>query len=692
MHQSKRAAGRAAQYPGCFIQNRRVSGGKLGTAIWSLSLWLIAAGMPAVNAAFSPPVAVSAASGTAPVAPNSIISIYGLSLSGGEASATAVPLPLNLGGTSVTLTDSVGIQTTLPLFYAGPTQINAAIPANVHAGTAILTVSTLSGNQTSTVQVAAVAPGLFSANETGRDVAAAQIVTNTADGSQTGSEIYECASGTCLSMPIDVSSGRSALVLYGTGIRNASLGAVSVKIGNQTLPAFFAGAAPTYVGLDQVNVSLPASLAGSGTVNLTVSVNGVQSNVLTVNIAQNTTSIACAGCTEQTNPPYSFPNITSGNCGISSVTRVDSSTLLPPGSWPYTLSKKVWTAGYPDPDTDVDQLLIADVAADGTLQNTTCLSCNNPNAPPLDRFKHFASLKPQGGWILLDVENSDGPVVTQQSSQQLQVQRNNGYWTNLWVTTEDGSLWYPLTQFKAPANGSPGAVGMLNPQWSPDGTMVIFPETYLQPDPANLQGFWRLYVTNFVVDGSGVPLLTNFRDVTFPNDVFYEMQDIAPDNQQLLVQSTANGINTYGVDIYAVSLAAGAGFGSFTDLTNSPYSWDEHALYSPDGKKIVWISSLPFPNIIPQYGGLPWVDFRNYLHNEVFLMNADGSGVQQLTHFNDPSSPEYTAQFGDALYAVWSLDGTQLMIYNGTPEVLVPGGNSTWLLQFAGACGGSAGM
>jgi uncharacterized protein (TIGR03437 family) len=44
------------------------------------------------------------------------------------------------------------------------------------------------------------------------------------------------------------------------------------KFGGQTLPAFFAGATSLYPGLDQVNVALPASLAGSGTIFVTVSV------------------------------------------------------------------------------------------------------------------------------------------------------------------------------------------------------------------------------------------------------------------------------------------------------------------------------------------------------------------------------------------------------------------------------------
>jgi uncharacterized protein (TIGR03437 family) len=57
-----------------------------------------------------------------------------------------------------------------------------------------------------------------------------------------------------------------------------------VTIGSQTLAAAYAGAAPNYAGEDQVNVLLPSSLAGSGTVNVTVTVSGIASNVVTVAI------------------------------------------------------------------------------------------------------------------------------------------------------------------------------------------------------------------------------------------------------------------------------------------------------------------------------------------------------------------------------------------------------------------------
>lgn len=232
-------------------------------------------------------VTLSAASGTAPVAPGSIVSIYGSNLAATGTAATMVPLPTILGGVSVTITDSGGVLTALPLFYTGPQQINAQLPDSVSTGPAVLTIAAPAGSVTSAATLAAVAPGLFSANGDGKGVAAAQIVTRHADGSQSFGLIFQCPGGvgTCVPMPVDLgpAADQSAVVLYGTGIRNrASLSDVTVNIGSQSLSAAYAGAAPMWVGLDQVNVLLPHSLAGSGNVNVTVSAAGIVSNVLTM--------------------------------------------------------------------------------------------------------------------------------------------------------------------------------------------------------------------------------------------------------------------------------------------------------------------------------------------------------------------------------------------------------------------------
>jgi uncharacterized protein (TIGR03437 family) len=233
------------------------------------------------------PVTVSAASGTAPVARGSIVAIYGSNLASNAAAATSVPLPYTLAGSSATVTDDTGSQAALPLFYAGPQQINAQVPDSVNAGPAVLTITTPSGGAQSTVTLAAVAPGLFAANGNGQGAAAAQFVTTHADGTQTFGNAFTCPSapGPCTTAPINLGGpgDQTALVLYGTGIRNrAALSDVTVEIGGQSLPAAYAGPVATLVGLDQVNVFLPNSLAGSGTANLSVSVAGTPSNILTV--------------------------------------------------------------------------------------------------------------------------------------------------------------------------------------------------------------------------------------------------------------------------------------------------------------------------------------------------------------------------------------------------------------------------
>jgi uncharacterized protein (TIGR03437 family) len=645
---------------------------------------LLCTAIAAMPAAASAPATVSAASGASPVAPGSIVSIYGTNLASSTAGATSQPLPTSLADVEVKITDSAGVTANLPLFYVSPNQINAEIPSTAQSGQAQMTITTPSGPVSGPLTIAMVAPGLFSANATGKDVAVAQLVVANSDGPQTQNNIFQCGAGTisCVPLGLNLTAGPAALVLWGTGVRNVTdISKVTVQVGNLTLPVTYAGPAPGFTGLDQINVLLPASLAGTGIANISVSADGTVSNVLTASFGFATGAPACAGCTQYTNPPYTIASQGFGSCDVSSVAKAGP---LAPSAWPYVNGEEVYVQQATS--ANVDQLYIADVASDGSLQNKTCLSCSSPPAPPIDRYKNSPSLRPQGDWILVRVEDADGPVINDSSTANQQVVRNNGYYADLWAVSLDGSQWYQLTQFTAPPGGDSGAHGILDPRWSPDGTMVAYSETYQAPDPANRQGYWHLLLANFSVDSKGVPSFSNTTDISLPGDVFYEVQAFSPDGSQLLVQSYTPGINAYGVDIYSVNLTPGPNFGHYTDLTNSPYTWDEHPVFSPDGQKIAWSSSLIFPNLIPEYGTLPWYQYRNYLHCEMFLMNSDGTNVEQLTSFNAQGVP----QFADALFPTWNLAGTQIFVQSGGADLPVPGGNSAWLVNFQGNCGGTA--
>jgi uncharacterized protein (TIGR03437 family) len=72
---------------------------------------------------------------------------------------------------------------------------------------------------------------------------------------------------------------------YGTGIRHRSaLANVTCAIGGTQAPVVFAGPQGQFTGLDQVNVQLPAGLAGKGEVDLVLTVDGVVANTVRVNL------------------------------------------------------------------------------------------------------------------------------------------------------------------------------------------------------------------------------------------------------------------------------------------------------------------------------------------------------------------------------------------------------------------------
>jgi uncharacterized protein (TIGR03437 family) len=103
---------------------------------------------------------------------------------------------------------------------------------------------------------------------------------------QTSVSVFECTASACTPVPINLGvSGTVYLTLYGTGIRNlSSLANVQVTVAGLSVPVQYAGAQPSFPGLDQVNVSLPAALSGAGDANVVLTVDGQVSNTVMVNI------------------------------------------------------------------------------------------------------------------------------------------------------------------------------------------------------------------------------------------------------------------------------------------------------------------------------------------------------------------------------------------------------------------------
>ena len=238
------------------------------------------------GASTSPVSTVSAASfNGAELASESIAAVFGAGLANATESASGVPLPTTLGGVSVKVKDSLGVERNAALFFASPTQINFQVPPGTAAGAA--TISTGSG--AGVLQIANVAPGMFSANSNGSGLAAALVLKIKADGSQSYEPVgrFDSALGRYVAVPIDLgaTTDQVFLLLFGTGWRfRSSLAGVTATVGGTTCEVFFAGAQGDFVGLDQLNLRLPQSLQGRGEVTVAVSVDGKAVNGVSVTI------------------------------------------------------------------------------------------------------------------------------------------------------------------------------------------------------------------------------------------------------------------------------------------------------------------------------------------------------------------------------------------------------------------------
>jgi uncharacterized protein (TIGR03437 family) len=236
----------------------------------------------------SPGAVQSSAAPSVGVAPDSLATLYGSNLAAGNTSASALPLPTTLGGLTLSVTDATGAQFPADLNFVSPNQVNFVVPAGAAAGQATFTANTGSTSQTATALIQNVVPRLFSMNGTGTGVAAATAieVPTGQPQQQTPVSVFQCTASGCTAVPINVSvSGTIYLSLYGTGIRNlSSLANVRVTINGVIVPVQYAGTQPSFPGLDQVNVLLPASLSGAGTANVVLTVDGQISNTVMVNI------------------------------------------------------------------------------------------------------------------------------------------------------------------------------------------------------------------------------------------------------------------------------------------------------------------------------------------------------------------------------------------------------------------------
>jgi uncharacterized protein (TIGR03437 family) len=184
------------------------------------------------------------------------------------------PLPTSVAGVSVSINGKGA-----PIYYLSPTQINFQVPwSTPTTGSVNVVVSVAGGNSnTAAVPVSTAAPGLFylpggAAIVQNQDYS----LNDPSNPAARGSTIiaYLTGSGPVSQAQSDGISAPSSPLANMTAPYSATIGSANAQVS-------FAGLAPGYIGLVQMNIVVPTTLT-PGTYPLTITVAGDISNSATI--------------------------------------------------------------------------------------------------------------------------------------------------------------------------------------------------------------------------------------------------------------------------------------------------------------------------------------------------------------------------------------------------------------------------
>jgi uncharacterized protein (TIGR03437 family) len=234
---------------------------------------------------------VSAANNQPVISPNSLATIYGVNLASGAASAqmdAGGALPTAIGGTSV----SIGGKPA-QLFYVSPSQINVVVPSTTPLGRATVSVTSPISQTAAaaTIPVALISPGVFTLP-----------CLRPSRGAVLNGVTFSPEPFQATTSQNGIPDKRTRLSLFGTGLRYAGNSTQDPSVTNvanaitaratdslggvHTLPVEYAGPAPDFAGLDQVNVVIPPDLEGAGLVNVQLQSGRSGSNAVSIVMSQ----------------------------------------------------------------------------------------------------------------------------------------------------------------------------------------------------------------------------------------------------------------------------------------------------------------------------------------------------------------------------------------------------------------------
>ena len=215
-----------------------------------------------------------------PLAPGSLVSLYGVGLATATQSAAGFPLPVAIAGTSVIMAGRE-----LPLLYTSNGQVNTMIPYDMGFNTRQQLIVQSGGELTTPelVSIAAAQPVIFAssgyAGGQGRiyvTTSGLQILADNNNPATAGDQVLIEASGLGAVTPAFDSSQVPTAPLP------ATLNPVTVTIGGVSVPVVSATLSPAVPGLYYVYITMPAGIAAGSAVPVILSAAGESSPVTTM--------------------------------------------------------------------------------------------------------------------------------------------------------------------------------------------------------------------------------------------------------------------------------------------------------------------------------------------------------------------------------------------------------------------------
>jgi hypothetical protein len=272
--------------------------------------------------------------------------------------------------------------------------------------------------------------------------------------------------------------------------------------------------------------------------------------------------------------------------------------------------------------------------------DTHCLSNQNQQLAQIDNGN--PAWHPSGNYLVIEASDMAAPPMATKAPDRFKrvTSPGVGFDNDLWLLSPQGTLASQLTHLEM-------RQGVLHPHFAHHHNLLLWSEMEsVAPQK------WVMKLAKFAVGDNG-PELSDVKTLDPLGNAFYETHCFSPDDSSILFSTTKEPGDFQHMNIVRMDLASG-----HTEMLTDPSAeqWNEHAQYSPDGSKIIWVSSMGIEQDLSTAN-------KGAVKTDLWMMNADGSDKHRLTYFNEPGAPEYRPSKNIASDLSWSPDGKAIVAY-----------------------------